>query len=208
MNDEVLFTPAGTMTDMDSNTYGAIKIGTQIWIDENLKSTRYNDGTLIPNVTDDTVWDKLTTGAYCCYKNEEKYINMYGLLYNWHAVNTEKLCPAGWRVPDNKDWNTLRNYLGGLCEAGKKMKSVNGWEDWAEGTNSSGFTGLPGGQYYGQNDFRYVGYTGSWWSSTPHEFPLNAWNWELSFNTSCFTDSYKSREGGHSVRCIKDQSKN
>jgi hypothetical protein len=100
-NGTIVFNPNityGTMTDIDGNTYKTVTIGTQTWMAENLKVTKYNDGTAIPNVTDETAWSSLTTGAYCNYNNDPSKVATYGRLYNWHAVNTGKLCPTGWHV--------------------------------------------------------------------------------------------------------------
>ena len=102
---------AGTVKDADGNKYNTVKIGNQVWMVENLKTTKYNDGTEILNVTSDTQWANLTTGAYCNYDNLESNAEIYGRLYNWYAVNTGKLAPAGWHVPTDDDWIILENYL-------------------------------------------------------------------------------------------------
>jgi len=156
----------GSMTDIDGNTYKTVTIGTQTWMAENLKVTKYNDGTNIPNVTDDTEWGNLTTGAYCNYNNDQSNVATYGRLYNWYAVNTGKLCPTGWHVPSDAEWTTLEDYLiaNGYNYDGttidnkiaKAMASSSGWEsysevgvigndDYPEKQNASGFTALPGG---------------------------------------------------------------
>ena len=115
----------------------------------NLKTTKYNDGTSIPNVTNDTSWSNLTTGAYCWYNNDVSYKNPYGALYNWYAVNTGKLAPKGWHVPSDAEWTTLITYLGGESIAGGKLKEA-GTTHWlspnTEATNSTGFSALPGGR--------------------------------------------------------------
>ncbi|MBL0287321.1 MAG: fibrobacter succinogenes major paralogous domain-containing protein [Bacteroidetes bacterium] len=116
----------------------------QIWMAENLKTTLYNDGTLIPNVTNSDEWSKLTTGAYCYYDNNYSNNAIYGKLYNWYAVGTGKLVPKGWHVPTDAEWETLITYLGGEDIAGRKMKSTNYWKSPNVGaSNSSGFNGLP-----------------------------------------------------------------
>lgn len=139
----------GTVTDVDGNVYQTIGIGSQFWIAENLKTTKYNDGTSIPLVTDNRDWSLLFTPAYCWYNNDE--INnkiTYGALYNWYTLNTGKLCPSGWHVPNNTEWAVLASYLGGPEVAGGKMK-VPGTDYWNSpntgATNSSGFSAFPGG---------------------------------------------------------------
>jgi uncharacterized protein (TIGR02145 family) len=106
---ENLFTPAGTVTDIDGNTYNVIKIGTQIWMAENLKTTKYRNGDPIPNITDLTEWGQLTTGGFCTYKNtiNTDTINTFGRLYNWYAVSDSRgLCPTGWHIPSSTEWLT------------------------------------------------------------------------------------------------------
>jgi uncharacterized protein (TIGR02145 family) len=98
-----------TLTDIDSNVYKTVKIGNQWWMAENLKVTHYNDGTPIPNVTDK--WGDLSTGSYCAYNNNDSNIEIYGLLYNWYAVDDDSIAPAGWHVPTNAEWTELENYL-------------------------------------------------------------------------------------------------
>lgn len=138
-----------TVTDIDGNVYQTVTIGTQVWMKENLKTTRYKDGTAIPNVTDNMQWDNLSSGAYCIYDNNAANNTTYGKLYNWYAVNTGKLAPAGWHVPTDAEWTTLTDYLGGDDIAGDKMRDTTFtlWEyyDGFTSTNSSGFTALPAG---------------------------------------------------------------
>ena len=115
----------GTVTDIDGNVYHTVTIGTQTWMVENLKTTKYNDGTAIPLVTDSTAWLNLTTPGYCWYNNDAAtYKNTYGALYNWFTVNTSKLAPSGWHVPTDAEWTTLITYLGGETVAGGQMKST------------------------------------------------------------------------------------
>lgn len=118
----------GSVTDTEGNTYKTIKTVTQTWMAENLKTTKYNDGTLIPNVSDNTAWTQLSSGAYCWYSNDINNKSTFGALYNWYAVNTGKLCPEGWHVPGDDEWTTLTGYLGGEDVAGGKMKSTSGWD--------------------------------------------------------------------------------
>lgn len=163
------------VTDIDGNIYHTVQIGTQIWMVENLKTTKFNDGTTIPLVTDNIAWSKLTTPAYCWNKNIENNKDTYGALYNWYAVNTGKLCPKGWHVPTDNDWTILANYLGGETYDNKNIESKTGgklkesgtihWSSPNEGaTNETGFTGLPGGsRAYYKGDFNEIGTMGDWW---------------------------------------------
>jgi uncharacterized protein (TIGR02145 family) len=194
---------SGKVTDADGNVYNTVIIGTQCWMKENLKTTKYNDSTAIPNVTDNTAWVQLSTPGYCFYNNDvATYKNTYGALYNWYAVNTGKLCPAGWHVPSDAEWQVLVDYLGGDHVAGGKLKSTSGWNSPNTGaTNSSGFTALPGGNR-GDGSW-YKGYSGTWWSST-EEISTHAWERNLGWNSS---DMYKYASGkydGYSVRCVRD----
>ena len=136
-----------TATDIDGNVYHTVTIGTQIWMVENLKTTRYNDGSPIPFVTDSSSWSNLTTPGYCWYNNDTTNKNTYGALYNWFAVNTGKLAPTGWHVPTDDEWTTLTTYLGGESIAGGKLKET-GTTHWrtpnAGATNEIGFTASSG----------------------------------------------------------------
>jgi uncharacterized protein (TIGR02145 family) len=166
----VTVTPSSpTVTDTDGNTYSTVTIGTQVWMGENLNTTKYNDGTDIPLVTDGTAWRNLKTPGFCWYSNDEAtYKDAYGAIYNWYTVGTGKLCPTGWHVPSDEEWTTLTTFLGGESVAGGKLKEV-GTSHWISpnnyATNSSGFTALPGGNYI-DGMFFNIGGSGSWWSST------------------------------------------
>ena len=193
----------GTMTDQDGNVYKTVIIGTQTWMAENLRTTKYNDGTAIPNITNDTEWGNLTTGAYCNYKNTVSIdtIATYGRLYNWYAVNTGKLAPAGWHVPTNDEWTQLTDYLGGLSVAGDKLKEI-GTMHWkspnAGATNEVGFTALPGGSRLDYGPFSNFGFFGNWWSTTGGASRHVYYN--VSY-VNCYTSN---KLMGLSVRCIKD----
>jgi uncharacterized protein (TIGR02145 family) len=195
----------GSMTDIDGNTYKTVTIGTQTWMAENLKVTKYNDGTNIPNVTDDTEWGNLTTGAYCNYNNDQSNVATYGRLYNWYAVNTGKLCPTGWHVPSDAEWTELTDYLGGTG-AGGKLKET-GTTHWASpntgATNETGFTALPGGDRDSNGTFDFVGYYGSWWSATEYN-ATNALYRLMSNDFSLVSRFGSSKEVGFSVRCVRD----
>jgi len=197
------------ITDVDGNIYTSVTIGTQTWMVENLKTTKYNDGTAIPNVTDNTEWGALLTGAYCWYQNDISNKNPYGALYNAFAVATGKLCPSGWHVPSEAEWNTLTTYLGGQSVAGGKLKEA-GTAHWISpntgATNESGFTALPGGgrQFY-TGGYSSIGGLGIYWSATEtpyqnsHFFAIPMSNENTTANPGQYVMST-----GNSVRCIKD----
>jgi uncharacterized protein (TIGR02145 family) len=193
------------LTDANGNVYSVVTIGSQVWMGENLKTTKYNDGTDIPLVTNNTEWGGLTSPAYCWYNNdEETYIDPYGALYNWYAVNTGNLCPAGWHVPTVDDWNALMAYLGGEDVAGGKLKEA-GTEHWSspntDATNESGFTAHPGGNR--PNVFSGVGELGRWWSSTEYSSSL-ANGYVLRYDGAVASRNSMNKRYGFSVRCLKD----
>jgi uncharacterized protein (TIGR02145 family) len=200
-----------TFTDIDGNVYNTVTIGTQTWMAENLRTTKYNDGTSIPNVTDNTSWTNLSTPAYCWYNNDiTTYKNTYGALYNWYTVNTAKLAPAGWHVPTDVEWKTLITYLGGESVAGGKLKEV-GTLNWrspnTDATNETGFSALPSGGRGGMGfggKFGSVGYSLLCWSSTQVDTGY-AWEWTMgNYNSSNVTRGYASETMGYSVRCVRD----
>ena len=164
--------PTATVTDIDGNVYNTVTIGTQVWMVENLKTTRFNDGSAIQLVSDDTVWSNLTSPGYCWYDNDEATNkDPFGALYNWYTVNSGKLCPAGWHLPTDDEWDIIVNYLDGDTIAGGKMKETGTtlWNSPNTGaTNSSGFTGLPGGFCNFNGNFYSIGFNGSWWSTTEY----------------------------------------
>ena len=132
--------------DIDGNIYHTVTIGNQVWMVENLKTTRYNDGTAIPNVTDSSVWSKLSTPAYCWYNNDaSSYKATYGALYNWYAVNVQKLCPKGWHVASNAEFYALNSFLDGECGKLKEAGTIHWYSPNKGATNETGFTALPGG---------------------------------------------------------------
>jgi uncharacterized protein (TIGR02145 family) len=197
-----------TVTDIDGNVYHTIKIGTQVWMVENLKVTHYRDGTPIPNVYDNDEWQYATNGAYCMVNNDSiEYKNIYGLLYNYYAVNSSHyLCPEGWHVPSEAECLTLINYLGGKDVAGCKIKdnSSNLWNNKnACATNKSGFSGLPAGGRGKLGSPGDVGYYTTWWSSTSHD-SLYAWHWGLYPDKPGIRSNPGHKASGFSVRCIKD----
>lgn len=196
----------GTVTDIDGNVYNTVTIGTQVWMAENLKTTKYNDGTSIPNVTDNTAWKNLATPGYCWYNNLATYKDTYGALYNWFAVNTGKLAPTGWHVATDAEWTTLTTFLGGESVAGGKLKETGTthWQINTGATNSSGFTALPGGIRYSGGLFVGVGYNGNWWSSTDYGAGDYAWIRYLYNDSAYVMRGYFYKLDGYSVRCVRD----
>jgi len=196
----------GTVTDIDANVYVTVLIGDQWWMAENLKTTRFADGSVIPNVTDNTAWTQLSTPAWCNYNNSLANDLVYGKLYNWYTVSDPRnVCPAGWHAPTDAEWTTLTNFLGGVSVAGGKMKTTTGWLPPNTGaTNESNFSGLPGGsRYYVDGTFYSVGYGGYWWSSS--EYDANgAWGRDLSYNSGDAGRGSSTKRDGLSVRCLRD----
>jgi uncharacterized protein (TIGR02145 family) len=213
VNDNVQQPTSGygsNITDKEGNSYKTVYIGTQQWMAENLKVSKYNDGTTIPNVTDDAQWANLTTGAWAYYNNDAANNAKYGKLYNWYAVSpttngNKNVCPTGWHVPTDAEWTVLIDYLGGTSVAGGKMKEV-GTTSWSspntDATNTSLFTGLPGGL---ANDGNYdlIGGLGYWWSSSENG-TYGAWFRYLSaYKGNAYRDDDYKR-AGFSVRCLRD----
>jgi uncharacterized protein (TIGR02145 family) len=190
--------------DGDGNIYTTVKIGTQNWLKENLKTTKYNDGTSIPLVTLSSDWKSLTTPAYCYYDNDAANKDIYGALYNWYAVNTGKLCPKGFHVPTQDEWRSLRSFLG--TDPGGKMKSTTLWNAPNTGaTNSSGFTALPGGRRTDSDDALFInkGTMGHFWSST-QTGPANADDFYLEDVATTLNSYDYSKTLGASCRCLED----
>ena len=185
----------------------AIKIGNQIWMKKNLDVTIYRNGDPIPQVKDPKKWDELKTGAWCYYDNDSLNGKVYGKLYNWYAVNDPRgLAPAGWHIPGDKDWDELDIELGGYKIAGSKMKE-SGATHWLApntgATNSSGFTGLPGGYRYLNGKFYDLGVSASWWN-TAEANATSAWAHGLSYDSEMAGGDGGYKLNGFSVRCVKD----
>jgi uncharacterized protein (TIGR02145 family) len=199
------------VTDIDGNTYKTVQIGTQVWMAENLKTAKYNDGTRIPNITDNTQWSNLTTGAWCYNDNNAAKNAKYGKLYNWYAVSpttngNKNVCPTGWHVPTDAEWTVLTDYLGGEIVAGGKLKEV-GTANWispnTDATNISLFTGLPGGYRSRFGDYSSIGSYGSWWSSTEDNTDY-AWYRNLFNLNGNANRNFFRKKLGLSVRCLRD----
>ena len=202
----------GIVTDVDGNIYHTVTIGTQVWLAENLKTTKYRDGTTIPNVSINSLWSNLTTGAYCDYNNTQSNSNIYGKLYNWHAVaDNHNIAPIGWHVPTDSEWTTLINYLGGESIAGGKLKEIE-TTHWAApnlgATNETSFTGLPGGYRSDINSsFNLLNSYGGWWSNTQSNTNSStnyAWYRSMNYNESNVGRGSGEKKRGYSIRCIRD----
>lgn len=198
--------------DIDGNEYSTVSIGAQVWFSENLKTTKYNNGNPINFITADDQWQNATFGAYCWYKNDEvTYKDTYGAIYNFYAVQSDKLCPAGWHVPTLSDWNEMISFLGGLKTAGGKLKETGTlhWNSPNTGANNvSGFTGLPGGERYSYSSgLRNLG---GWYSSSLYTYNnqtiSNAGGvfFLTSDSEECIYTYSHTFVHGLSVRCIKD----
>jgi uncharacterized protein (TIGR02145 family) len=199
----------GTVTDIDGNVYKTIVIGTQTWMAENLRVTHYQNGDAIPNVTEDSIWGSLETGAYCNYNNTEDLdtIATYGRLYNWYAVaDSRNLAPKGWHIPTISDWDRLIDYLGGDTIASNKLKEVGDlhWADPFESTNSSGFTALPAGSRYLSRSTKDMGFYTEYWAMPSYNATSAPFLYLFYYNSFIYRGiNYK--VNGYSVRCLKDK---
>jgi uncharacterized protein (TIGR02145 family) len=213
----------GTVTDASGNTYPTVKIGNQVWMAENLRTTKYRDGSNIPIITSHTQWAinfnngiPLKNPMMCWLNNDDVTYasNKYGALYNWYSINStangnKNVCPTGWHVPSDAEWTILIDFLGGESVAGGKMKST-GTKYWLSpntgANNSSGFSGLPAGarggvdgEFVSNNDY------GDFWSSTEGTSSLSAVLRGIGYNSSeIYRLDYVFKNNGLSVRCIKD----
>jgi uncharacterized protein (TIGR02145 family) len=166
----------------DGNIYYTVTIGSQIWMGENLSTTKFRDETVIPFVTDPAIWVESTGSGYTWYNNNEAgYKVPYGAMYNWFAVNSGKLCPYGWHIPTNSEWTNLLTYLGGEDFAGGKLKEISTiyWNSPNSGaTNEFGFAALPGGDRSDEGVFNSIGFEGYWWSATENS-TTDAYFWTI-----------------------------
>ena len=187
--------------------FKSVQIGYQVWMSENLNVERFRNGDLIPEAKTAEEWiaaGNAKRPAWCYYDNNPKNGNKYGKLYNWYAVNDKRgLAPAGWHVPRDGEWTILSNYIGGENVAGTNMKSTAGWYNNGNGTNSRGFSGLPGGDRSENGYFSYDGTTGSWWSASEFNGSDSFYRALNSHNTNLDWGSV-GKDNGFSVRCIKD----
>lgn len=210
------FTPC---TDDDGNNYAAVTIGTQVWMAENLKTTTYNDGTPIPNVTGNNDWAALTTPAYCWQQNDINNKDLYGALYNWFVVDTlsngnKNPCPIGWHVPDSTEWRVLIAYAGGETTGGCKLKASGNIDDqtglwWSPNicaTNETGFSAQPANERSATSGSFYpLGVNADLWGTTDMGGTGDsAFDVFLNYNQQYVTGSGGVKKRGYSVRCIKD----
>ena len=188
--------------DATTNNLNTIKIGNQIWATKNLDVVTYRNGDVIPQVQDASTWANLKTGAWCYYNNLTANGSSYGKLYNWYAVNDPRgLAPKGHHIPSDAEWIILIDNLGD--EAGIKMKSSSGWKNNGNGTNTSGFAGLPGGSRDYNGNFYYIGANGYWWSSSESNSDYAWYRYLNSSNGFVYRDEYD-EQYGFSVRCLRD----
>ena len=191
------------VNDIEGNSYSVIKIGDQIWMGENLKVTKYNDGSSIPNIIDQEEWINDSTGAYCNGDNSIDTTDKYGAIYNWYAVETEKLCPTDWHIPSKDEWTTLTNYAGGEKLAGNKLKSTYGWFRSGNGNNEFGFNALPAVNRDLVRFSIYQQHTSFWSSSLTVDNKPYAKS--LTYGSDNFQyGSVENKSIGLSIRCIKN----
>ena len=200
------------IADIDGNLYNIVSIGTQVWIKENLKVTKYQNGIPIPNISDNTAWSGLSTGAYCWYNNNSAtYKDTYGAIYNRYTVSSGILCPTGWHAPTDAEWHQLILFLDAAALlsstesqiAGNKLKEsgTTHWQSTNSGaTNESGFTALPGGMRDINGAFNRIGTSGYWWNSDNS----TAWDRELDYNYAGVLRVSPNTNNGFSARCIKN----
>jgi uncharacterized protein (TIGR02145 family) len=210
-----------TVSDIDGNPYTTVSINTQCWMIENMKTSHYLNGDLIPIVTDNSAWGILTTGGRTWYNNDSStYENPYGNLYNWYAVTDSRgLCPTGWHVPTDSDWNKLVIFLDTGADtsstsstqsstAGGKLKSMGTvyWQNQSIGTdNSSGFSALPGGYRLANGSFSNIRTNVFFWSFTAYAHNMNkAWYRNIYDNNGEVRRDTRDKIAGASVRCLRD----
>lgn len=192
-----------SVTDIDGNVYSVVRIGTQLWTVENLRTTRYNDGSSIPTGLDNAAWQATTTGAYAIYDDVSANNDTYGKLYNFYAVSTGKLAPAGWHVPTREEWETLRSYLG--ADGGGKMKSTSSlWEAPNLGaTNSSGFSALPSGYRSYSGGYALLNKAAYFWAA--NERSASQGNYlDLNNDLTGAAINGANKPFGYAVRLVKD----
>jgi len=212
--DQIIFSTR--LADIEGNLYNVVTIGTQVWMAENLRTATLSDNTPIPNITDNTQWSTMATMAYSWYNNDIANKPVYGALYNWFTVNTAILCPTGWHVPSETEFGTLEAYLGMSptdianswawrgTDQGTRLKSTSGWGAGMNGTNTTGWTALPGGYRYAVdgtfNNYPDLAY---WWSSTELD-ATTAWYRRLDGNQAGIYKAAVFKIGGKFVRCLKN----
>jgi uncharacterized protein (TIGR02145 family) len=218
-NPNINFTSIGTpigkfgdcIKDIDGNSYKTVTIGAQTWMAENLKTSKYNDGTSIPNIKDSLEWSNNRSGAWCYYNNEMSHNIKYGKLYNWYVTNknsngNKNVCPTGWHVPNNNEWDILIKLLGGEEVAGGHLKEI-GTSSWTipneKTTNISLFTAIPSGGF--TETFKYINKGAIFWSAEENtNSNWLAWNASVGYNGTYVDFDDEPKITGCSIRCIKD----
>ena len=192
-----------TVEDVDGNVYTTTTIGTQVWMTSELRTTMFCDGSPIPLVTDDSEWDNTDESAYCWYNNDQSLFDF--ALYNWYVVESDCLCPEGWHVPSESEWDILKEFLGGQEVAGGKMKQPDMWFlDNSIGNNEYGFTAIPTGRREaGVGFLPNNSEEGGWWTSTPHSATRSKTRYLRHEDTELKSGNLPLNDG-ISVRCIKD----
>jgi uncharacterized protein (TIGR02145 family) len=192
----------GTVSDIDGNEYKTIKIGSQWWMAENLKVSKFRNGDSIPDVTDSSFWNSNNNAAYCWYNNDISNKKLFGALYNWNVVKDHRnVAPEGWHIPTTSEWNVLINFLGGDSIAGLSLKSTNGWFNNGNGNNNSGFNSFSSGFRDYAGIFLNVG--ASFWTTTTLESGRNYCRILYPQGNDIILGIAYDKEG-LSIRCIKD----
>jgi uncharacterized protein (TIGR02145 family) len=211
--EQIAFT--SKLADAEGNLYNTVKIGAQLWMTENLRVTKLNENTPIPEVTDNTLWIGSSVPAYCWYYNDIANKPIYGALYNWYAVNSGKLCPSGWHVPTDDEFKTLEQTLGMAADQlnlwgtrgtdqGTQLKNSTGWDESGNGTNSSGFSALPGGYRFGATgEFFLLTTITYWWTASEHDAD-RGWYRRLDSSSTAVYRASTSKKGGKYIRCVKN----
>ena len=202
-----LYYEGNGVTDIDGNTYNTIVINGQEWMGKNLAVSKYRNGDPITTGLSNTNWASTTSGAYAIYGDLAANNSTYGKLYNWYAMTDSRgVCPTGWHVPSEPEWFVLENYLGGIFDAGGKMKSTTGWTTPnLAATNVSGFTGLPGGYRLVNGTYNHLLGYGYFWTTTAYDLDPNyTWYHALKFDDSIMFRSQFLKRAGMSIRCLKD----
>jgi uncharacterized protein (TIGR02145 family) len=194
-------------SDIEGKVYSTVQIGDQCWMSQNLRVSRYNDGTVIPEITlsNPVAWSTNDTGAWSFYDDEEDNNTPYGKLYNYYVVeNAKNVCPVGWKVPTDQEWGVLSTFLG--ANAARKMKSTSGWRDSGNGTNESGFNVFPAGRK-GVTGTAYteILMAARFWTSTENNIN-NGWIYRLTYDSNELQRDYNQKGNGFSIRCMLDPS--
>jgi uncharacterized protein (TIGR02145 family) len=217
--------PDDPVTDIDGNIYQTVRIGNQVWMAENLRTTRYNDGTPVTLDTSSLTWTFARTEKFCYYNNTANTdsIKKFGALYNWFVVNSNKLAPKGWHVPAAAEWDILQNYMisngynyDGTTTGNKIGKSLATKEDWILSINTgaigndpstnniSGFSAYPGGSRLGDGPYVDIGKCGSFWSATESSIQYYAFYRYLDYSNGYLLSDNFLMFNGFSVRCVRD----